>query len=284
MKSLTIEKIQAYREDTFRLRTGRKVTSLEQAIEFVNERGYIFFWPIREVTFPSLWVATAGDRPVADAHDDPGHVTWGWKDELLGKRRWYYAKVLRKRATIISLEIAPYFYALSENYGSIEDDYLTLYEQGLLSLEGRAIYEAILKEGPLHTIDLRKAARLSSRESDYRFNRALVDLQVDFKLLPTGVAKAGAWNYAFIYDIAARHFPDLPDQAQKIGERAARKKLVELFLRSTGAALEGELRKMFPWRPRQMDKTIAALEEEGVICRTAVENQPGAWLALRELS
>ena len=26
-------------------------------------------------------------------------------------RKWYYAKVLRKRATFIALEILPYFYA-----------------------------------------------------------------------------------------------------------------------------------------------------------------------------
>ena len=54
---------------------------------------------------PSLWVAVAGDRPVPDEHDDPGHVTWGWKDGLLGKRRWYYGRVLRKRNTFISLDI-----------------------------------------------------------------------------------------------------------------------------------------------------------------------------------
>jgi hypothetical protein len=28
---------------------------------------------------------------------------------------------------MISLEIAPFFYALSENYGAPEEDYLTLY-------------------------------------------------------------------------------------------------------------------------------------------------------------
>ncbi len=66
---------------------------------------------------PSLWTAVAGDRPVADKHDDPGHITWGWKYKALGKKIWYYAKTLRKKATMISLEIAPYFYALSENYG-----------------------------------------------------------------------------------------------------------------------------------------------------------------------
>src|SRR5512147_2302622 len=138
MPALSIETIRSYRADTFHLKPGQKVHHKEEAVQFVKERGFVFFWPIKEIVLPSLWVAAAGDRPVADAHDDPGHVTWGWKDSLLGQRRWYYAKILRKRGTMISMDLAPYFYALSENYGSPEEDYLTLYEQGRLTLEAKA--------------------------------------------------------------------------------------------------------------------------------------------------
>ena len=66
---------------------------------------------------PSLWAGVAGDRPVANKHDDPGHITWRWKDSILGQRKWYYAKVLRRKATMISLKVAPYFYSLTENFG-----------------------------------------------------------------------------------------------------------------------------------------------------------------------
>ena len=79
----------------------------------------------------------AGDRPVADAHDDPGHVSWGWKDTLLGQKRVYYARVIKKRNTFLSLEALPYFYALSPNYGSPEEDYLIDYEAGRLTAEAR---------------------------------------------------------------------------------------------------------------------------------------------------
>ena len=99
MSSLSFQSILDYRAQTFRTAAGRRITSKEEAVAFGNERGYIYFWPIKEVTLPSLWAVAAGDRPVPDEHDDPGHVTWGWKDEMLGARQWYYAKVLRKRAT-----------------------------------------------------------------------------------------------------------------------------------------------------------------------------------------
>jgi hypothetical protein len=212
---------------------------------------------------PSLWTAVAGDRQVADAHDDPGHVTWGWKDSLLGQHAWYYAKVLRKRATMISMTDAPYFYALSENYGSPEEDYLTLYEQGRLTLESKVVYEAILDHGPLDTIALRRESHMTSNESDSRFNRSLTDLQADFKIVPIGVAQAGAWNYAFIYEVAARHYPELPEQAQRISARQARLHLAKRYLDSVGAMQARDLSLLFHWRPIDIERTLNHLVESG---------------------
>jgi len=284
MLILPLEHIQSYRTRTFGLLPGQRLNNQEDAIAYVNERGFIFFWPITGVTFPSLWTATAGDRPVADAHDDPGHVTWGWKDGLLGQRRWYYAKILRKKATIIALDVAPYFYALSENYGSPEDDYLTLYEQGRLTLEAKLMYEALLDKGPLDTVALRRAIRMTSQESDSRFNRVLTDLQADFKILPVGVADAGAWHYAFIYDIVARHYPELPNQAHPIRENEARLKLAELYFRSLGAAQVSELARLFGWRPADVNRSVQALEDTGIVIRgLEVENRLGEWVGLSEL-
>ncbi|NMC14991.1 MAG: hypothetical protein GYA34_19155 [Chloroflexi bacterium] len=165
-----------------------QLQNIEQAIEFVNTRGFIFFWPITDIPFPSLWAAKAGNRPIADNHDDPDHITWQWKDDLLGKQKWYYGKILRKKATIICHNVAPNFYALSENFGSPEEDYLTLYEQGRLSQEAKMIYKVLLEKGALDTIALRKEAHLSAPENESRFNKALTDLQSDFKIAPVGVS------------------------------------------------------------------------------------------------
>ncbi len=126
MLTIPPDRIQAYRDRTFRLTAELRLQARDEAVQFVKERGFVYFWPISGIVFPSLWAAVAGDRPVADAHDDPGHVTWGWKDALLGGSAWYYAKVLRKKATMISFDLLPSFYALSENYGAYEEDYLTL--------------------------------------------------------------------------------------------------------------------------------------------------------------
>jgi len=278
------ELIHNYRLRTFRLLPGQRLKSPQEAVEFVNERGFVYFWPITGVTLPSLWSAVAGDRPVADAHDDPGHITWGWKDERLGGKDWYYAKVLRKKATMISFEIAPYFYALTENYGAPEEDYLTLYEQGRLTQESKTVYEALLDEGPLDTVALRRVAHMSSPSSEGRFNRAITDLQADFKVVPVAVTQAGAWHYAFAYDIVARHYPDLPEQAHAIQENQARQKLAERYLRSVGAAQIRDLTRLFGWRLAEAEQAVSRLAGQGIL-RTGLqlEKQPGEWIVLAEL-
>ena len=279
MSIIDLKKFNAYRVKTFHLPPAKPLSSQANALTFVNKRGFVFFWPIKGIEFPSLWTAVAGERPVADKHDDPGHVTWGWKDNALHKRIWYYGKILRRKATMISLEAAPYFYALSGNYGSPEEDHLVAYEEGHLTLAAKNIYDALLKEGALDSISLRKAARMTSaKESEW--NRALEDLQMDFKILPVGVAEAGAWKYAFIYQISAYHYPDLPQQARTITESQARIKLLEYYFNSVGAAQLRDVVKLLGWGHELTNRSIGQLVKNGKLEIAEHPADKGEWLVL----
>lgn len=282
---LTLERIAEYRAKTYRTRRDLRVETKAEAVEHVNDRGFVMFWPIKGIVMPSLWAAVAGDRDVPNTHDDPGHVTWGWKDSLLGKKRWYYAKVLRKKATIISLALAPYFYALSENFGSPEEDYLQQYADGEMTAESKQIYEALLADGPLNAPALRRAVSMTDKKSQYRFNRGLTLLQADFKVMPIGVAEAGAWNYAFIYECVHRQYPDLPAQARSIKISEAQRKLVLTYFQSVGAAQIRDVAKVFQWRKREMIRVISDLDEKGVLVQgLGIEGQSGEWIALSNLA
>jgi hypothetical protein len=283
MPTLDLKKLNSHRARTFRTSPAPRVASPKAALDFVNARGFIYFWPIKGIDLPSLWTAVAGNRVVADKHDDPGHVTWRWKDDALGKKKWYYAKILRRKATMISLEITPYFYALSENYGSPEEDYLLAYEEGRLTQSAKQVYEALLKEGALNTLDLRSAAKLSNaKESE--FNKALEVLQSDFKIVPVGISEAGAWKYSFIYEIVSRHYPDLPEQARFISEGEARRKLVELYFESVGAAQERDVSKLFGWQKELISRTINGLVDQQKLVKTEHPHEKGEWFALPGLT
>ncbi len=284
MPTIPLEQIQSYRQKTYRLDPDRRLKTKEQAVEFVNERGFVHFWPIQGALLPSLWMATVGDRPVPNDHDDPGHITWSWKDEMLNKKVWYYARLLKKRNSFISLDFVPNFYALSPNYGDPYNDYLDQYQAGLMTLETKLVYEALLKEGSLDTISLRKAARLSNPESTSRFNRALDTLQYEFKALPVGIAEVGAWKYSFIYDLTHRFYPDLPEKARPISEGAARQNILRQYLLSVGAASVRDIQRLFGWRPEETQRSVHHLVQENFASeQVSISGLPGEYIVLTEL-
>jgi len=140
-----------------------------------------------------------------------------------------------------------------------------------------------LKEGALNTIDLRRASKLANaKESE--FNKALEVLQSDFKIMPIGVSDAGAWKYSFIYEIVSRHYPELPEKARFISEAEARRKLVELYFESVGAAQERDVNKLFGWQKELTARTITGLVEKRKLVKTEHPKQKGEWIALSELS
>ncbi len=281
---ISTEKLLSYRADKYNLNPGQQLKSIQQAENFVDERGFVYFWPIKGVELPSLWTAVAGNRPVADAHDDPGHVTWSWKDESLGKKTWYYGKILRKKATMISLDVAPFFYALSRNFGNPEDDILIDFYDGILSKEAKMIFDVILHNGPIDTIALRRATHMTSKESSYPFDRAITYLQSDFKILPVGISDSGGWHYAFIYDLVHRHYSELPIIAKQISKPESRRKLLEYYFESVGAAQFQHVVSLFRWGKKETQTAIEDLSSEGKIYRDLESpTLSGEWLAIEDV-
>lgn len=264
-KMITRDQLDNYQKVTFRTAPGLQLTSPEEALEFVNQRGFIFFWPVKNTLFPSLWTSVAGSRPVADEHDDPGHITWGWKDSMLDKRVWYYARVLRRKNTLISLEAAKFFYTLSPNYGEPEADMLLEYAEGKIPLEVKLIFEALSRNGPLDTLSLRKAAHLTSPESQSPFNRALDLLQAQFRVIPVAISEAGAWKYAFVYDLTHRYYPEIVESARFLTEKQAMEQILNWYFRSLGAANLKQVVSFFRWNADLTQQTLDRLTTSGFL-------------------
>ena len=99
-------------------------------------------------------------------------------------------------------------------------------------------------------------------------------LQVGLKVIPIGVAQAGAWNYAFVYEILQRHFPDLPAQARPIGRAEARRVLVLRYLDNVVAADRKMVAKVFhvlKWTPKELERTIEGLTERDAVRELEIE-------------
>jgi hypothetical protein len=265
MKALTKADLLAAREVRYRRRMNLRLKDQQQAVEFVNAVGFSFLFPIQKLELPSLWDAIAG-RVVKTYPDHKGYEierTWGWKDESLAKKWWYYGKLIRDKATLVSLDFLPNFYALSENFGDYEHDYLEEYQTGQLTSEARQVYEALLKNGALDAVRLRREAHLSTEANKGRFDKALTDLQTGLKVLPVGIAPAGAWRYAFIYEILPRWFPQIPVQAQRIGRVEARRRILDRYLYNVVFSTVLIAARLFRWTTTETQQAAESLEADG---------------------
>ena len=156
------------------------------------------------------------------------------------------------------------------------------YQEARLTQASKQVYETLLENGALNTLDLRKKAKLSNAK-DSEFNKALEQLQRDFKILPVGVAQAGAWNYSHIYEIVTRHYPDLSEQARGIKESQARAKLLELYFDMVGAAQLRDVNKLFGWGNEIVKKAVNRLMENGTLKMAEHPKQPGEWAVMWSL-
>jgi hypothetical protein len=192
----------------------------------------------------------------------------------------YYGKLLRGKPTLVSLALLPHFYALSPNYGSLED-YLEQYEEGRLSVEAKNVYEVLLKEGAMATSRLRQLAGLAGGGPDARrFDRAVSELQVDMKIVKVGISDANRWGYAYVYDLFLRRFPQLPEVARKISSVEAQAALLLRHLHNVVADTERSVQHLFHWEEWEWERLLQKLVERGGVRRgMRVEGLVGSCLA-----
>jgi hypothetical protein len=261
---LTQKQLDDLRNDRYRRKRALKLNDEAAIRDFVNDVGVCMLFPVNGVEMPNVYQAVAGfAREVSVSNRDPIiGLTWNTKDKSLSQRWWYYGKLIRSKATLVSLNLFPNFYALSENFGD-EDDYLHEYEAGTLSNDAKNIYEALLKHGPLHAIELKRKAGLYGDELKGKFDKALTELQVGLKVLPTGVAEAGAWRYAFIYDIVARWLPGPAAAARDITRSDARAAILARHLRNVIYTTPREIARTFGWKLAEAEAAIMRAVERG---------------------
>jgi hypothetical protein len=109
---------------------------------------------------------------------------------------------------------------------------------------------------------------MAADNAKYRFDKTLTELQAGLKILPVGVAAAGAWHYAFIYDIVARHYPDLQERARPISRKQAQKTLMLRHLENVVAVTRDEMFRVLDvlgWTKQEFAMALQCLIEEGAV-------------------
>jgi hypothetical protein len=263
--ALTLESLQNMRAEHYRQRPYLRVRTQEQALDFLNDVGLCLLFSAQGVELPSLWGALCGeDCPLPSHHDSPElGMAWDWKDSLPIQGSVLYGKFLRKKPVFVSLDLAPYFYALSPNYGDPTQDYLLDYEDGRLSVEAKQVYEVLLDQGAQPTSRLRLEAGLGGKVNSTRFDRGLAELQMDWRIVKVAISDTNRWGYCYVYDLLHRHFPAVVEASKQITGRQARETILLRYLRTVVAATSHQISSLFGWEPGDVERMATRLAGEG---------------------
>ncbi|MDR7533653.1 MAG: hypothetical protein QN162_09980 [Armatimonadota bacterium] len=258
MQTLRAAAVDRYRRGLlrrYRIRTRR------QALRFIEALGFCYAFTAGPGAIPGLF-----DVLATRSSDRMWTWAWQWKDELVARREVHYGKVLRRKPAYVSLALLPAFYALSGNVGE-PDDHLQHFREGRLSLLARALYEAILADGPLSTWALRRRF-VARAESGTRFHRALDDLQALFLIAKVGEEEQ--WRGGFRWDAFHRWQPGAVRAAARLSAEDAAARILDRYVRIVGAATPPAIAQAFGWTPGLVERAAARVRLAPVV----VDGQP----------
>jgi hypothetical protein len=226
------------------------IRTISQAAAYIDRVGFCLLFPVKDVPLPSLWAALKGRRPrnfrLVAAWDEDAERLWEWKDEFPRRRRAYYGKYFRGRASLVSLAFLPCFYRLEGNYGAA-DEYAQLYREGKITAEARALCQELFQQGPQGVLELRHALGWTTRRGNQRFKRALAELQQRLLIVHWGTkAETQAWESA-VYQLTPRAFPRAVRAAAKLTREAARQRIAAQYRRLNLRATAVEAARLFGW-------------------------------------
>lgn len=261
----------------YRLSVDLKVGTRHEAVRFINQAGIVLLFPGEGLPLPDLWSAINGyERKLPKHHHDSAlSKTWDWKDTIPARKEAWYGKLVRGKPALVSLDDLPAIYALSNNYGEL-DDYLEAYSDGLLSKEGKDVYEALLENGPMPTSELRKKVGMGGGgDNARRFERAIAELQTDLKIVKSGISDSNRWKYCYIYDLLVRWMPTLGEKARAYNTRTAMRHLIRRYLEVSVAGQIALFPRLFGWDPGVTERVVNEMLADGSLEQIRVIGGPG---------
>jgi hypothetical protein len=227
------------------------VTTLAEAARFINAAGYCALFPLKNVPLPSLYYAVARRMPIT--WDKYSMKVWTWKDELGARRLAFYGKYFKGRGSFISLEFLPPFLAV-EGTPAAPEDHERFYAAGRISHEACAIWEALERDGPLATLELRHACKMDSKAGNARFKRAMLELQRKLLVVHFGTEQeTEAWASGR-FELVSRAFPKQVEAARQVTRAEAQAAITKRYLRWHPDANASTQRKLFDWTPARESK------------------------------
>src|SRR5204863_6978314 len=231
---VTAESLQRLRDRRFRRLPALRVGGERAALAFIDDVGFASTFYRFPEGVACLWEAVAGRAnprwPRRSHHDAGIGLTWDLKDTLPARKRVYYGKLLKRRPVLVALDLLPAFYALVRGRQRARD-YRVEYEAGRLTQAARRLMDALVREHPQYTGDLRRTTFMLGPHRTREFERAMSELQGGLWIVKTEERYEPTFSYR--WDLLEAWLPELVAAGRRLGRDRA---LEHLVGRSAAAA------------------------------------------------
>jgi hypothetical protein len=224
----------------------------------VDDLGFCLGMTDARRNLPSVYIAVCGRR---DAHmprnvqkDYEASRAWVLKDEIVGRGRVYYGKLIKGQATFLAPRTIPVFNGIWGIAKRQEKEYL--------SADAQKVLKILRKEWEMATADLRTDSGVTDRTT---FNRALDELQAAMLVIPSEVYYVPKFTY--IWTLAVGRFPEA--LRKRTARPVAVREIARCFLASAGATIPGELARVTGLSRPEAGLGNRALVKEGFAAMTA---------------
>lgn len=266
--NLTHRKIEAYRRRNW---PNGSLQTLEEMSGFLDRVGLSLIFGSPKIPLPKIY-SCAGDT--AD--------WWAWKDLLQAKKLAYNGRIVRHKATLVSMRLLPACLALYLHGGGYlvhEEEYYW----GKLSELANRIACHLESNGPTPVDQLRKAIIPSGKEHTRRFHAALLELQTKFKIVSTGLVDRG-WGVR----VLGLFIDWVPDKVEREAERMTKEeavaRIVERAIQTAGAVPVALLPRLFGWSPEDVSQAVEELLKNGKMHRARIQKRKEEWIASPEVN
>jgi Winged helix DNA-binding domain len=277
---MTAQSLRSLRDRRFRRSPARRVQDARGALAFVREVGLCSTFYRFPEGVACLWEAVAGrsnPRWPRHSHHDAGvGLTWELKDTLPARKRVYYGKLLKGRPLLVGLDLFPAFYALVRGRQRARD-YRVEYEAGRLSHTARRIMDAMIREHPQYTRELRANVFMLEPAKTRGFERAMAELQQGLWLVKREERYEPTFSYR--WDLLEAWLPEAVAEGRRLPREAAVERLIERYTRGAVFTTERALARLFGIASDEVARAVARLGRSRALCADCVvEGWPGRWI------
>ena len=188
----------------------------------------------------------------------------------------YYGKLLKGRPLLVALDLFPAFYALVRGRQRARD-YRVEYDAGRLSHTARRIMDAMTREHPQYTRELRANVFMLEPAKTRGFERAMAELQQGLWLVKSEERYEPTFSYR--WDLLEAWLPEAVAEGRRLSRAAAVECVIERYTR--GAVFTTE--RLWPGcsgsRPtRSRARWRASCRTRAMRADCVVEGWPGRWI------